>query len=269
MSTKLASPKHAQEIAPWVPGAVAKRIIGLQTILAFCLLCCTFLLTVILWKLATAPPRLITQLSNGQYAAVQTSQINLNMDDVTNFIQLILPRLYENSEGAAPGIEELRGLNVINPNIVDGFLADVQRNINQMKQGHFVQSAIVQSVNHKTLAIRYAQKVVYAEATGVVILTDQSGHSQTNPTQWAMLFYIKDIIDSHNTIVNRYGLYLQNIVPQTPGTSNPTAPKPTGEELPGNSQTATLEQTTPEAPPLPSTTAPTATPALPAQKTRP
>jgi hypothetical protein len=138
----------------------------------------------------------------------------------------------------------------------------MQRNINQMKQP-LRQSAIVQSVNHKTLAIRYAQKVVYAEATGVVILTDQSGHSQTNPTQWAMLFYIKDIIDGHNTIVNRYGLYLQNIVPQTPGTSNPTAPKPTGEELPGNSQTATLEQTTPEAPPLPSTTVPTATPALP------
>jgi hypothetical protein len=107
MSTKLATPKHAQEIASWVPGAVAKRIIGLQTILAFCLLCCLSSLAVILWKLATAPPRLITQLSNGQYAAVQTSQINLNMDDVTSFIQLILPRLYEISEGAAPASRNL------------------------------------------------------------------------------------------------------------------------------------------------------------------
>ena len=287
MSTRLATPKPPEEIAAWVPGAVAKRIIGFQTILAFCLLCATFLLAVMVWKLATVPPRLITQLSNGQYAPVQTNQIKLNMDDVVNFIQTILPRLYENSEGTAPGIEELRGLNVINPNIVDGFLGDMQRNTVQMKQGHYVQSAIVQTVNHKTLAIRYAQKVVYAEATGIVILTDQQGHSQTSATQWAMLFYIKDIVDNRNTIINRYGLYLQNIVPQTPGTANPTAPKPTGDESQGTSQNSPAAQTassaTPdqtgqigqptqstgaEAPPLPPTSVPTPTPILTTPKSR-
>jgi hypothetical protein len=287
MSTRLATKKPLDEVAAWVPGAVAKRVIGFQTILAFCLLCTTFLLAIIVWRLATIPPRLITQLPNGQYASVQTNQIKLNMDDVVNFIQTILPRLYENSEGTAPGIEELRALNVINPNIVDGFLGDMQRNIVQMKQGHYVQSAIVQTVNHKTLAIRYAQKVVYAEATGIVILTDQEGHSQTSATQWAMLFYIKDIVDGSNNIINRYGLYLQNIVPQTPGTNNPTAPKPTGDENPGNSQNSQSIQTSPstqataaptpeqtaqngqpsqitgsEAPPLPTPSLPKPTPIL-------
>ena len=61
MPLKLAVPKNQDELAPWVPGAVAKRIIGLQTILGFCLLCTTFLLAIITWKLATVPPRLITQ----------------------------------------------------------------------------------------------------------------------------------------------------------------------------------------------------------------
>ena len=102
MALKLATPKNQDELAPWVPGAIAKRIIGLQTILGFSLLCTTFLLAIITWKLATVPPRLITQLPNGQYAAVQTNQIKINTDDVINFIYTVLPRLYENSEGTAP-----------------------------------------------------------------------------------------------------------------------------------------------------------------------
>ena len=147
----------------------------------------------------------------------------------------------------------------------------MQRNTGQMKQGHYVQSAIVQTVNRRTLAIRYSQKVVYAEATGIVILTDQQGHALPSPVQWAMLFFIKDIVDGQNTIINRYGLYLQNIVPQTPGTTNPTAPKPTGEENPGITQSAAIpnqdaQTTESEAPPLPSASSTPATTTTPATK---
>jgi hypothetical protein len=265
MASKLAIPKRADEIAPWVPGAVAKRIIGFQTIVAFCLLCATFLLAIIAWKLATLPPRLVTQLPNGQFAAVQTSTIKVNADDVINFIETIIPRLYENSEGTAPAMEELRALNVVNPNILDSMLDDMQKHSAELKNNGFVQSAIIQRVNRKTLAIRYSQKVVYAEATGLIILTNREAHSQLAPTQWAMLLYIKDVIDSSNTIINRYGLYLQNLVLQTPGTLNPTAPKPTGDEnanqpgVPVNQEQNT--QNTPlEAPPLTTVSPPTPTP---------
>ena len=248
-----------QEIGPWVPGAVSKRIIGFQTIITFCLLLAVIILALISWKLATLPPRLVTQFPNGQFATLDTQPIKITADDVINFIQSVIPRLYENSEGAAPGIEELRGLNVVNPNIVDGLLGDMQQQAAQMTSGHYLQSAIVQSVNRTSLAIRYSQKIVYAEATGVLILTDREGHSQTTPTQWAMLLYIKDIVDSHYSIVNRYGLYLQNIIPQTPGTANPDAPKPTGEEFGSN-------QSTPAPSPVPDDS-PLATP-TPAPKTK-
>jgi hypothetical protein len=257
MPSRLAIQKSPEEIGPWVPGAVAKRIIGFQTILAFCLLCTTFLLAIIAWRLATVPPRLITQLPNGQFAALETNDIKINTDDVINFVQSILPRLYENSDGVALGIEELRSLNVVNPNIVDSVLSDMQRNTTLLKQKRFVQSAIIQTVNRKTLAIRYSQKVVYAEATGLLILTNQEGGSQIAPAQWAMLLFIKDIVDNRNNIVNRYGLYLQNIVLQPPGTINPTAPKPTGEENTPRTQSATAlnsdqgtQNAAPEAPPL-------------------
>lgn len=224
-------PTKTEEIAPWVPGAVARRIIGYQTILGFCLLLTTILLAIVAWKLATIPPRLVSQTADGLFTSLQTSQIKINADDVINFVQTVVPRLYDNSEGSAPGIEELRGLNVVNPNIIDGMLGDMQQNATQMKNGQYFQSAIVQDINRTTLAIHYSQKIVYCEANGVVILTDKEGHSQTTPTQWAMLIYIKDVLDNNATIVNRYGLYLQNIVPQNPGTVNSNVPKPTGEEF--------------------------------------
>lgn len=224
-------PTKTEEIAPWVPGAIARRIIGYQTIMAFCLLLSTILLAVIAWKLATVPPRLVTQTADGLFVSLQTTQIKINADDVINFVQTVIPRLYDNTEGKAPGIEELRGLNVVNPNIIDGMLGDMQQQATQMQNGHYFQSAIVQDINRTTLAIRYNQKVVYCEANGVVILTDKDGHSQTTPIQWAMLIYIKNVLDNNATIVNRYGLYLQSIVPQNPGTVNKNVPQPTGEEF--------------------------------------
>lgn len=226
----------ASDPAPWVPGAVARRTVGLLTLVTLILSGVIVCLGIVAVKLAKNPPKLVVN-QEGKYTSAELQEIKVSRDDVELYVQLVIPRLYAQSGGVAPGLEQIR--HMVNANIITEQLEQTQKRANNLEKQGVTQFAIVNGVNPNTLVINHEKKTVYVEAIGLIGLTDKEGKARTVQTQWQMLMYLVDIIPTgkntpgtNTAIGNERGLYLQQYREQKPGTINDNdAPKVQASDL--------------------------------------
>jgi len=223
---------HEEVRYPWVQLSMSRRVITL-------LLISSLLLTVASITLAVSSVRLLNRkpwvvgYQGGTYNELNPQRFRVTRDDVEIFLSSVIPQLYGSVNGEAPGLELLR--TVVNPNIISNQKENLQEQYSILSQG-VSQFAIVTGINPDTLVINRTEKFIYAEAIGVTTFArrDKSIPSQT---QWRCLIYILEPVSSLETNTpggrvagNEYGLYLQQIVEQAPGTVNPDSPQPTTQD---------------------------------------
>lgn len=216
--------------APWVPGATARRTVGQLTLVSIMLTACVVALGIVAIKVAKEPPKLVVN-NAGRFVQADLDPMTVTRDDVELFVQLVIPRLYAQSGGEAPGLEQIR--HMVNTNIITEQLEQMKKKASSLGRRGVTQFAIVNGVNPNTLVIDRDKKTIYVEAIGLIGLTDSEGRAQTVQTQWQMLMYMVDIIPAgadsamgkRELIGNERGILLQQYREQKPGTVNSDTPK--------------------------------------------
>jgi hypothetical protein len=225
-----------ETVSPWVPGAVARRVIGMLTLVTLIQAGVIASLSIAAIKIAKEPPKLVTN-NLGSFVEAQIKPLKVSRDDVERFVQLVIPRLYAQSGGDSPGLEQIRTL--VNPNILANQSAEMDQKSKQLAEKGITQFAIVNGINPQTMVIDRQKKTIYCEAIGLVGLTDKNGKARTVPTQWSMMMYLVDIIPTSDTSVNpgaellgnERGIYLQQYAEQEPGKINEKMPKATNDDI--------------------------------------
>jgi hypothetical protein len=219
--------------APWIPLAMATKTIGLLALSTILLTVVTIALSVLAISQLSRKPWIVGY-NNGKYSETDPQRFRVGRDDVETFLGDVLPRLYGTINGEAPGLDMLR--TTVNPNIVSSQRENIEGQKEQLRREGISQFSIVTGIVPETLVINRKENFVYAEATGVVMMTKEN-KSTPSEVQWRTLLYIVDPISGETTKTpggsvagNQYGLYLQQVVEQTPGTINPDSPKPTTED---------------------------------------
>lgn len=219
--------------APWVPLAQARKTISLLTLCTLALTLVTIILGALVFTQLTKKPWIVGY-TNGKYKEMDPQNFKVTRDDVEIFLGDVIPRLYGIVQGEAPGLEMLGGS--VNPNIVSTQRANVKKQSDSLKEQGISQFAIVTGIIPHTLVINRNERYIYAEVTGINMLTKRDKSTPTE-AQWRCLLYIVDPLASMNSNTpggriagNQHGLYLQQIVEQTPGTINTDSPRPTTED---------------------------------------
>lgn len=219
--------------APWVPLAMATKTISLLTLSAICLTLVTITLGVVVVTQLNKKPWIVGY-NQGKYTELDPQKFVVSRDDVETFLGDIIPRIYGTVQGEAPGLDMLRG--TVNPNIISTQRNNVEGQRKMLKEEGISQFAIVTGIVPNTLVINRKERFVYAEVTGVVMLARQN-KSTPSEVQWRCLLYIVEPLSSLESKTpggrvagNQFGLYLQQIVEQTPGTVNSDSPRPTTED---------------------------------------
>lgn len=219
--------------APWVPLAIAQKTIALLTGTVIILGISSIALTSVVFTQLNRKPWIVGYTS-GTYTELDPQKFRVTRDDVEIFLGDTIPRLYGTINGQAPGLEMLS--QSVNPNILATQRENVDSQSETLKAQGISQFAIVTGLIPNTLVINRSQNFVYAEATGVVMLT-KDNRSTPSEVQWRCLIYIVNPLTNMTTKTpggriagNQYGLYLQQILEQAPGTVNPDSPRPTTQD---------------------------------------
>lgn len=219
--------------APWVPLAVAQKTIALLTGSTLLLAVSAVALAAVVFTQLNKKPWIVGYTA-GTYTELDPQKFRVTRDDVEIFLGDVIPRLYGTVNGQAPGLEMLA--QSVNPNILATQRENVATQSKSLQEQGISQFAILTGLVPQTLVINRSQNFVYAEATGVVMLT-RDNRSTPSEVQWRCLIYIVNPLTSMETKTpggrlagNQYGLYLQQILEQAPGTVNPDSPRPTTQD---------------------------------------
>lgn len=214
--------------SPWIPLAQARKTIALLTLASLALAVCAVVLAVLVFAQLNRKPWIVGY-TNGKYTQLDPQGFRVSRDDVEIFLSDIIPRLYGTVNGEAPGLDMLEGGVSVNPNIIAAQRANVADSSKQLIADGISQFAIPTGIIPDTLVINRTERFVYAEVTGITMLT-RPDRSTPTETQWRCLLYIIDPFNNQDDIPSagsHYGLYLQQIIEQPPGTVNPDSPRPT------------------------------------------
>ncbi len=225
--------EQEQVKAPWVPLAMATKTISLLTFSSLCLTLVTLVLGFVVTSQLNKKPWIVGY-TQGKYTELDPQKFIVSRDDVETFLGDVIPRIYGTVQGEAPGLDMLRG--TVNPNIISTQRNNVEGQKKMLKDEGISQFALVTGIIPNTLVINRKERFVYAEVTGVVMLARQN-KSTPSEVQWRCLLYIVEPLSSLESKTpggrvagNQFGLYLQQIVEQTPGTVNSDSPRPTTED---------------------------------------
>jgi hypothetical protein len=229
-STPNPSNQHEQVKAPWVPLAIASKWVSALLVASLLLTVVTIIQAISLTAALQRKPWIVGY-KDGKYTELSPENYRVSRDGVEMFLSYVIPSLYGSIKGDAPNLPLLNGL--VNPNVIQEQKTEIANSAEQMQRDGVSWLAIVTGLNPETLVINRAQKFVYAEALGTVIMSKPDKATPTD-LQWRCLLYIVEPLSYLKTKTpqqqiagNEWGLYLQQIVEQPPGTINEDSPKPT------------------------------------------
>lgn len=228
MSTEKNSKEEVR--TPWVPMAVASKWIAALMLATILLTAMVVVQSFTIQAMFQRKPWIVGY-KDGRYQELNPSNYTTSRDSVETFLSFVIPSLYGNLRGQSPNLTLLNGL--VNSNIIREQMEELRQNSDQMEQSGTSQMAIITGLNPETLVINRAQKFVYAEALGTVIISREDKATPTQ-IQWRCLIYIVEPLSYSKSDTptgeingNEWGLYLQQIMEQSPGTLNEDSPKPT------------------------------------------
>jgi hypothetical protein len=171
---------------------------------------------------------------NGFNEAV-VGPIRITRGDLERYMNLIIPAIYANINGEDTALDQIRGL--VNENIILTTKRELAQKGGSMKNEGVSQFAVVTGVNPETLAIDYRRKMAYIEVYGTIVLSQENKTKKTD-VQWRCLCYLVDPSTKLLTntpggkrLGNRFGIYLQQVEEQPPGTVNKDILSPTAGNL--------------------------------------
>lgn len=161
--------------------------------------------------------------------------MRITRGDLERYMNLIIPNIYANINGEDTGLDQIRGL--LNENIIITTKRELSQKGGNMKNEGVSQFAVVTGVNPETLAIDYKRKMAYIEVYGTIVLSQENKTKKTD-VQWRCLCYLVDPSAKLLTntpggkrLGNRFGIYLQQLEEQPPGTINKDILKPTPDNI--------------------------------------
>jgi hypothetical protein len=218
---------------PFIPIQASKKIIAGLSIssIALCITSCVLGLT--LAGQIQKAPWVIASTENG-YETVGLDRQKISRRDLEQYVNFVIPTLYGHLNGEAKGLESLRGL--VNQNILDEQKKEVSTNSASYKNDGVSEFVVLTGINPETVVINNRKKMAYVEVVGSVLTTKNNKTKKTD-SQWRCVFYLVNpaigtsAASGGKNNGNRFGIYLQQIVEQPPGTLNPDSPKPTREDM--------------------------------------
>jgi len=214
--------------APYLPLAASRRALTLLMGSSFALLIVCIILAISFSISIQRKPWVVANFGKG-YEELALDRNKITKQDVERFLSLVIPNLYGTLNGGAPGLQELRGL--VNETIIAIQEKDIKDNERAYKEGGISTFAILTGLNPDTMIINKDKKFVYVEAQGSIMLTQDRSSKRTD-VQWRCMIYIVEPTDALTSDTpigprkgNKWGLYLQQIAEQEPGTINEDIPR--------------------------------------------
>ena len=182
------------------------------------------------------PPLVLYNNGDGNgFSEALVGSMRITRGDLERYMHLIIPNIYANINGEDTGLDQIRGL--LNENIIITTKRELTQKGGNMKNEGVSQFAVVTGINPETLAIDYKRKMAYVEVYGTIVLSQENKTKKTD-VQWRCFAYLVDPSTKLLTntpggkqLGNRFGIYLQQLEEQPPGTINKDVLKPTQENL--------------------------------------
>jgi len=235
MEEKISHPEKDNPIrAPFIPLAISRKLI---TTLAWCVVGLTVVTVMLAVGFATSINRKpwVLVATEGGYEEMGVGKARTNRQDVSRFLNMVIPSIYGSINAEAPGLVEVRGL--VNENIISSQLKSLKERERELQDEGISQFAIVSGINPETMVINRDKKIAYAEALGTIVLTKENRSKKTD-VQWRCLMYLVEPTSKLSSSTpggkmtgNKMGIFLQQIAEQPPGTVNEDSPKPTASDM--------------------------------------
>ena len=225
-------PKHPDPSnpirAPYLPLAVSRKAITMLMASSIALPIVSVVLAIAFSISIQRKPWVVANFGKG-YEELALERNKITTQDVERFLNLIIPNLYGSLNGAGPGLQELRGL--VNETIITIQEKGLKENEKAYREGGISTFALLTGINPDTLIINREKKFVYVEALGTIMYTEANSSKKTD-VQWRCLLYIVEPTDALTSDTpigprkgNKWGLYVQQIAEQEPGTINKDTPR--------------------------------------------
>ena len=235
MEEKISHPEKDNPIrAPFIPLAISRKLI---TTLAWCVVGLTVVTIILAIGFATSINRKpwVLVATEGGYEEMGVGKPRTNRQDVSRFLNMVIPSIYGSINAEAPGLAEVRGL--VNENIISSQLKSLKERERELQDEGISQFAIVSGINPETMVINRDKNIAYAEALGTIVLTKENRSKKTD-VQWRCLMYLVEPTSKLSSSTpggkmagNKMGIFLQQIAEQPPGTVNEDSPKPTASDM--------------------------------------